>query len=405
MSLVLKHNPNSRKRLIAEFSNGCLQNGTTLSCELFQHKQTNNLKLKKRKILLADGLHLKYVGNNYETCEEYPYAHKYVIAEVDKRTGIAQLFEADHFKLRPIMVADVERDDEEKEKTKKQSEQDERSFSEKQDDLTEVFGSHKRKRAMVTRLRNKVADSTEAVQTSVEALMETSGFMSPEEDPSDAQTIIPCNKDANVIEDIYPLGKIVPEEVSKALIPEAEQFIRPTLQTIKQWQSKGGALSWRLITEHARNPPLAIVQSPDVHTEYACCLQLMAYLIKTFKLKSSEFRRSRDLFSDMAEPVKNWLLSEFFLGGHGRERKMPQRMKDKVLAVALVVAWNIDSFATDAELFKEAFAISSKKLSLHVRALGGSIKVHTSGGIRKESAVLSLPLQFPKTERGPRGRK
>nr|XP_002124450.1 DNA-directed RNA polymerase I subunit RPA49-like [Ciona intestinalis] len=395
--IILKYDNKSSTKTLVEFSNGTPKPDSEFQCSLYADKRLQNPKFKNNKVLVVQGSHLKYVGDNYEDRHANPTASRYVLMEVDEKKQVGKIFETEYFKLRPIIGSEDIDIDEEREKTEKQLEQDERSFIERQDDLTEVFGSHRRKRAMVTRLRNKVKDSTDAVQTAVEAIMENAdtSLLLDEEGALDTM-IIPCCKTAETVEDVYPLTNIFPDHVSRCLIEEAQKFIHPTGAEITEWKNQGEGLGSRFIVEHAKNPALAIVQNSQIHTEYACCLQLMVCLIRLYKVKSSEYR-AKTVFTDLAEPVRDWVLSEFFLDGCNRNRKMPTRMKDKVLAYAIVLAWHMDSFSTDGDMIKEAFSISQKKLSTHVRALGGNVNLLSKNGFKRTSVILKLPLQFPNT--------
>ena len=51
-----------------------------------------------------------------------------------------------------------------------------RTFVERQDDLTDTFGSKIKRKALATRQRNKVSDVTDVVQASVQGFVETEGI-------------------------------------------------------------------------------------------------------------------------------------------------------------------------------------------------------------------------------------
>ena len=77
---------------------------------------------------------------------------------------------------------------------------------------------------------------------------------------------------------------------------------------------------------------------------------------------------------------------------------MPSRMKDKVLAYAIVLAWHLDDFDTKCEPLVDVFDINLKTLGSHVKSLGGSIHHLTDNKGKRGTphAQLTLPLNFPK---------
>nr|CAB3265014.1 DNA-directed RNA polymerase I subunit RPA49-like [Phallusia mammillata] len=392
MAFTLKYVENAPKQMLVQFSNGIAKTGSKFQCELYEDKRQDDPRFCKRKLLMVHGQRLTYVGNNFEEQETYPYARKFAVAKINKSTGIAQVFDVDRFSLSPVLACNYDDISSDEEESKKQIA--DRTFTEKQDDLTEVFGSHKRKRAMASRLRNKVADSTNAVQTAVENLLEAGDLDVADEEESfnDMQSILPCTPNAEKVEEVYPLTKMVPAIVSQSLKADSERFIHPTREQINEMKEDSN-LSSQYIIDHARTPIFAATQNEQVYEEYACCLQLLTYLIRTHKMKSADYRR-KTIFEDAPEQVREWLLSQFFLGEKG-QRKMPARMRDKCLAYGIVLAWNIDSFSVNVDSFKVAFMVSQQKISTIVRALGGTMKVTTSGGVKKSIACLSLPLKFP----------
>jgi len=398
MSFVLKYEREAHAQVLVEFSNGLPKEGSEFRCERYQDKRQDNPRFRHHRKMLVHGPLLKYLGNNYSHKLTFPHAQRHVIAKINRRTGIARVYNTDFFRLSPLLHRDENLLSSDEENTrKKRNNQDERTFTEKQDDLTEAFGSHKRKRAMLSRQRNAVADSTAAVQRSVEGLMEQGELVIEEEEAADFQCIVPFVQDAKQVEDVYPLTKLIPDDVSQALRTEASKFLRPSKATLAQWKTEGGALSTAYLQEHAQYPAPALLKSEEIYEEYTCCLQLLAYLIRTYTIRNTEYRR-RAVFTDMPEPVRDWLISEFFVVVD-KEKRMPNRLKDKALAYGIIVAWHIDSFATNAVTLRNAYGITSKKLSTHVRALGGSVRVTTRDSVKVETAVLTLPLQFPRIQK------
>ena len=130
----------------------------------------------------------------------------------------------------------------------------------------------------------------------------------------------------------------------------------------------------------------------------AVYLQLFIYLVATYKLKHQDYRlKDIKIYENLNGAAKFWFYSTFFLG-QGRGRKMPSRMKDKVVAYALVIAWHLDGFDTKCQPVLDVFDTNLRTFATHVKSLGGNIHHLTDkkGKKGQPHAQLTLPLNFPK---------
>ena len=321
---------------------------------------------------------------------------KYYLAEYDSDTGVAEVFDTEFFEMQPFiskLIPNVAKEltmEEINEKNKKS-----KTPSLKRDELTTAFGSHKKKRALATKLRNNVADNSFQVQESVDAIIEKTDLVELNKDIEKsiarAESLLPFNPDATEAEDVYSLQKLVPITVSTSIVQISQAYINATQDDLKQFCIDGLP---RYIITHIEKPPLKFSNDPKNYEQYAGCLQLIKFMVLIYRSRAAQIKSQAFMENEPAN-LRNWVISEFTVG-EGRHRTLPQRLKDKALALAVVLSWHIDSFVGDCEMLREAFSISQKKFNSVVRALGGCCKITSKNNVRKEVFTLSLPLKFPK---------
>lgn len=387
--LTFKYAKNKRRSLV-KFANGVPESKSSFETKLMEKESSDE------RLLHAKSDNLAYLGSNIK-CQ----GQNFVVCEVDESSGKVEVFDVDFYTMKPLIKSLFTTVEESTKgavmpKDANKNNSDERTYSEKQDDLTDVFGSHKRKRAMAARIRNKVVDNMSVIQESVETVLKSvdtsqlDDTMLASNSIEASNTILPCNQSATDVKQAYSLQQLIPEQVSRSLIDVSKHLLNLSNADALQMMEDGVP---HYVVNHAKSPPRNVVGNTQLHQEYVCCLQLFRHLVTIYKMRASESKSSK-LFEEEPPAFRKWALSEFFLG-EGRQRKMPQRLKDKAIAIALVLAWNIDSFSSDSELLRRDFQVSQRKLNMIVRALGGSCKVSKAGGERREITTLQLPLKFP----------
>lgn len=393
------YNENERRSVVT-FSNGIPKASAEFQVQYMKSNESEDSK----RLLHVKSSHLSYMGNNFENSNS---TTKFLVAEIDEESGIVEVFDTDFYETKPMLkwLFPQTENENSSNTSKTPLKKDERTYGEKQDDLTDVFGSHRQKRALAARLRNNVADSS-VLHESVDTVLKN---VEPSTlaDAQNASTtfeasnlILTCNKLATDVADVYKLSDLIPEGVIQSLIAISRRYMNISNEDEKKLIDAGEP---SYVIEHAKEPPRAVVGDARLYEEYVCCLQLLYYLMQTYRLRAADVKSAK-LYEEEPAPFRKWFFSEYFLG-EGRQRKMPPRMKDKILGLGIVLAWNLDSFSSNSELLRADFRISQRKLSDVVRALGGVCKITKVNSIRKEISVLALPLKFPNVSTVRSGRR
>ena len=378
MSIKLHYDPNSEKKLLAEFSNGMPFDRTEGECKLYREKRQNNSKLKERKMLFVKGKHVNYIGNNFQFRSSHPYACKYALAKIDRKTMTAQIFDTDFFKLRPINKTNVNEDN----PIANLDVEPKESFREKDLQLVNAFGTSIAKASKLSARRTAQSDTT--LSTDVDAVVRNQEKVLVDDDFTSFTQLLSHNKDAESVEDIYPIFDIIPMNVFYSVSDVAEQFVRSAKDDIDQWKKKYGSQACLYLQQHILHPGKDILKSDDLFKKYAICLQFIMYLLQ---LVNSKDKHKKRLFEKSSNEVEAYFLSTFLVA-HGRGKVMSDRLKNKAVATAIVLAWHLDSFSVKTDLIKDPFGLTTDRFSYIVKFLGGEVKYGR--------ARLTYPLKFPR---------
>lgn len=385
---------------IVEFSVGKIKDKTKADFKMYKSTDPGT---KNRRKLVCETSTMEYIGNNYANDPSRNYLNQYLIVR-DKATGKKTILQAERFKMYPIVKRDDDVDsDTERMEAIRKAENDSRTFEQKLDNLTEVFGSKGKRKAMASRLRNKTSDVAESVAKHVQQLVETEGISGGNVDEI-CLSILPYDKEATSEEQIYPLDKYIPTSIQLSVTQAAQELLNVTDSEIEKWKTEYNPLACRFISWRAKNMHPSTASDEVTKTSYLNCLQLLAYFMKfhtpKFQTPSSGRLDKGKYLLAIDESWKEWFRRTFTPDKNviSLQSRLPAQVKDRILAYAVVLAWHIDSHEFDLQTLAEGFSISEKKLSTVVRALGGRIQNRQHDGIKRSVAVLKLPLVFPKAK-------
>ena len=130
------------KRSLVSFANGLPSKEACFPSMLLTHNSNNN-----KRLMVVDGTVMKYVGEN----QTEQNSNKFLAAEISQTTGMAEIFSTDKFVLRPVLKLDQHSDKEVETKTAVKRN---KTFWQQQDDLNTDFGSHRKRKALNSRLKN-----------------------------------------------------------------------------------------------------------------------------------------------------------------------------------------------------------------------------------------------------------
>ena len=379
MSIKLHYDPTSEKRVIAEFCNGIPKNGTEFVCKAYQEKRQNDPKFKGRKVLLVKGQYVDYVGDNFTFRQSHPYAPKYALAKINRKTGTAEVFETDFYKLRPIVKTVVNK------KTSQETNEEELDFAKKDEKLASVFGTAQLKASKLSIHRSNLSENT--VTEDVDAIVKNDDFKVVVDDFSYSSKLLEYNQTAESVDEVYPLFDLIPMAVFNSVTESAQNFFNPAKDDFTKWKQTNGKNLGRYVIEHVQNPGDLILVDGELCQKYFNCLQFIICLVKIATNRQKIFSARSKVFLEMKKEVKNFFISSYFVTP-GKTLVMPERLKDKVIATAIVLAWHLDSYSVDSEQFREAFDVTNSRFTQIVRALGGDVK--------NGRAKLSIPLKFPR---------
>ena len=384
MSVKLHYNPDSKKQLLVEFCNGNLVDGTELVCKLYQHKNQNHTSFKDRKKLFVKGKHVNYLGNNYTMHLTHPYACKFALAKINRRTMSAQIYEADVFKLRPIVLGEAATKSAiDASTTEANDASTEKSYKQKNFELAAAFGSTLSKQMTMSARLNDHSQST--ALTDVGSIVKQKEFFSYDDDFSRTTELLPFNRSAESKEDLYPIFDLIPSNVFYSISGIAEKFVRPSANLIAKWKKEKTAMASPYILKHLENPGSEISNDDDLYIKYIIYLLFLSYISRILTFKSNQYASAKQLFGDTSDEVEDWFKSTFFSEVR-RRRTFPLSLKDKAVATAFVLMWHLDSFNFDFKLCQESFDLKADRCKKIVQILGGELK--------NDRAKLHFPPRF-----------
>ncbi|XP_074651175.1 DNA-directed RNA polymerase I subunit RPA49-like [Tubulanus polymorphus] len=392
---------------VASFTNGELNEKTKdrILIRSFGYKNSNDPKLKKRRLLVAETKHVHYIGKNFGAdlpC--YASLNKYCVGVVDKKTGKMKIVKANMFNMIPRLPGEKYED------IVGGSGNDGLSFMEKVDNLTEVFGSRKKRLRMNSRQRNTVkgtaldtAMSTAASNTDIvdndTSLTATPG--SHEQDQSD--TFPPMDKEAKSRADVFNIDDIISPAEFEALKNAENVFMDIPSGQINEWLREEKYPSY--VCSHLS--VLSVME--EERSIEARRLLYLVYLIRLYKIRRMEMKKIDEIMSDVPDDVRNQLYDKFTIisqpSGTRKIRSIPVRVKNKILVYALVLCLFLDEYKVPLIDLQKDFRIGSTRLNHIMRCLGCTLTSTTIDGVKQYVAALKIPLTFPTENPKKKGRK
>ncbi|OWF46596.1 DNA-directed RNA polymerase I subunit RPA49-like [Mizuhopecten yessoensis] len=387
--------PSKRKSiLIANFTNGQVNRKRCddLSIGHFTSSQNRPGSQKRKQILVAETDQMAYVGQNFGTSADRSQNFcRYYVGVRDKDTGKMTICDAEIFNMLPKLPGDNQEES--------QKEDLSLSYAEKNDFLTEAFGSKKKQKAMENRLMNRsAAKSMETIMESAskQALSQRSHEPRHQvEDQTDG--IPPCNKEAASRTEVYSLHNIISPGEMEALTTPAQVFFDSAYEQVKQWKEQKTYPEY--VTSHLMTMPLA----ESERWKMSKCLMYLHYLITLNNLNTHTLGQKTPLPVEWPGAVIEQLLKKFTMkvesGGRIR-RCRPARLKDKTISYILVLCLMIDEYEVEVTELMMDLKLSLERIQNHFRALGctfTSKKGVTMVGrpLSINFASLNVPLTFP----------
>ncbi|XP_071501431.1 DNA-directed RNA polymerase I subunit RPA49-like [Diadema antillarum] len=357
------------KFTLAKFSHGRLQRhaeGTwrkTPSFSLLKSSESDDPRKSLRRILVADGDSMQYVGQNYgDQASKANSMCKYFVGVLDKKRGKMKVYDAQLLELHPWLGKKESKAEEEESK--------DLSYAEKQDRLTEAFGSSRKQRAMESRLRGQVG--SEALESSAAKALSHAGSLTStpiKEDQGTSDLLPPHDPTATLLQDVFKLHDLISPTHWDVLKPLAEELISGAVKNASEW--KASKKYPHYVLNHLTG--LSHLQE-NRQTTQAVCLVYVSFLMQLHKTHPKDMKGKKCL-PGVPRDIRAHLFESFTQmvptpDGKREDRFLPKRLKDKLLSYILVLAQLIDSFHTEVTTLSEDLGIPVKKLITHARAIG-----------------------------------
>ena len=377
---------------------------------LIDNSSAKATSLSKTRIAKKLKLTIENESMNYEATQEDE--SPYMIGILDQETDELSVVETPFFVLKPECYVNKP-NDEDREDEKEKSKQ--TTFSEKLNSLTAAFGSSRKRKAMQTKLKNKLDTETldVAVNAAVKETMESrsnlnestngASFLENEDNTllAEQYSIIPTpNKNAKQSAEVYDIEEVLitKNEIDTYTIELATRFASATHDAIKLWKEK------QIYSDYICDR-LFVASTSRVHQNKFNKCKLLAYmnfLLKLYQLRSAQLRSKAPLKTyEVSDALSRKLLDTYTVistsNANARNtRSMPRRLKDKLTCHIMILALHIDDFSTDLQALQKDLKISVQKLTDYYFALGCHVKSHATTVNNKKvvskSALLTLPL-------------
>lgn len=349
---------------------------------------------------------------SYEAVEEDD--QPFMVGVLDKESGNISVRNTAYFLLKPECYISSKLDS----NTKLSVDQNV-SYSEKLNSLTAAFGSSKKRKAMQTKLKNKIDIDT--LETAVGNAIEESKRVALTKPVHEAVNSYGNNADSDTMNNLeqfsimpVPNAKAkTPNEVyllNEALCVELAELDRYTLELSKKFAV-------------ATNEAIKTWKDNAVYPEYVCeylsklinsksnqkyriekCKQIayINYLILLYKLKAAQLRTKSPMHAyEVPDSAINKMFTLYTVTSNANAqakmmRTMPRRLKDKLTCHILVLALHLEDFSCPLELLQKDLKLSMQRLSDFCQALGCFVRSQIATVNKKKvvtkTANLTLPL-------------
>lgn len=217
-------------------------------------------------------------------------------------------------------------------------------------------------------------------------------------DSAGEQTILPCNREADNLDDVYKWSQVFPEQVLLSLARQTgDNLIKKNGGNFEVEEEAVRKENFEdYVTKLLLNIPSHLKEGKDENIKkniynYVVCCKLISIMIKLYKMRVSE-AKSQTCFESEPEEVQKWIFSTFFVG-EGRDRKILKDEKDKALAMAIVVMWTCFQYKFPAKEMRLAFNKGEKMFSkMAKRLLGQVMTMKVNENETARMCILKLPL-------------
>jgi len=373
-------------------------------------KSSFDVKKPRKKIKLS----IQDDNMNYEALEEDE--QPFMIGILDKTSDVISVCNTPYFIMKPGCYLNTSNLSESTDPLST-------TYSQKLDNLTAAFGSSKKRKAMQTKIKNRIDTTTldVAVSAAIEETKKNLDRLEPVDTHMETKnleqfSILPVpDKNAKAPNEVFNLSEVLSisqGEFERFTGQLSTKFATATNQDIKKW--KEASIYSEFICER-----LHILLSTKSGMQYRLekCRQLayMYFLLALFRLKPVQLGSKMPFASsEVPAPIVNKLFDLYTVvsvknAQSKNVRTIPSRLKDKLICHILILALYIDDFSTHLETFQKDLKISVQRIVDFYNALGCHVKskVTTVAGKKIVSKVssLTLPLNDMKNQEGKRRAK
>ncbi|XP_058968336.2 DNA-directed RNA polymerase I subunit RPA49 [Pocillopora verrucosa] len=386
--------------LVVNFTNGNLKQNSAskrIRFGCYQWADRGDKRKRQRKTVIAETDGMEYTGCNFGQFSRSSGLCKYVLGVYNERTEVMKMYDTEMVTLQPKVL-----DAGSTETNQGEDEEDNKidlTFLQKNDLLTEAFGSKRKKRAMASRQRNKVDDTDLNLKVSdvLESLAKEP--VEATDGVEQQSTIPPYNLKATTAADVYKLNDIISPGEYEALQRISQEIKNADKEKISEWRNEKRFPEY--VLQHIA--VMSVKSTKRLHQ--SCCLLYLSYMMTLYSLNYQDLRK-KDPLPMVPVGIKKKLLSSFSLE-KGRSRAVPKRLKDKLVSYILVLALIIDEFSLDFAVIMKDLKMPIPRLTNHLKAVGciissskvgpGKKKMDDGTSIVNKTAVLKVPLppHFP----------
>lgn len=370
---------------------------------MYRSKDINNPRKKHRRTLNSETERLSYVGNNFGSgalkCNSLC---RYFVGVLDKNSGSMEVYNAELFKMHPL-ISDYVADESLSEYLSK-------SYREKVDLCIEAFGTTKQKRALNSRRMNEVGKEVlnKAVIKAAEDVIETKGVDAlvsdaAEDAKADVSLILPpCHEDADKPEDVYRFEDLISPAEYEALQAPAVVFTNITSAEIAKMTEEKSYCSF--VLDELKSMPL----DEKSRDHKARCLWFLDNLIKMSLQRV--VKKKCPMGPDCPHIISSKLVKAFTVLSYGNGRihnQVSASMKTKIAAHAIALALHINNFETDLTILQRDLKLRESRVLDIAKAM--RLKIIKSKGLlgldEHKLGILTVPLPVYKMPSGRKKRK
>jgi len=358
-ALKMKFNP-SEKRSIVKFNSGVPNPNTKFVVQQYVKNDDTTSKL-----MHIQRPHVGYFGYN----EEIEQGYTMLVVEHDEENNTAQFFEADSYDMKPLLPEYLPKHLQESKSDKK------KQVKKKKDKAEETANNT----ATINKPATVVIEGINGQKLSQEI---------PVNDISnDEETLLPCNRNATNLKDVYGGSQLIPDQVLASL---AQKYGDKLITNSKIDEVAVREEKFEdYVTKILLNPPSHLKEENEMRSYVVSC-KIISLMIKVYSIRSADLKKPSCLEHE-PEDVRKWLFSTFSVG-EGKHRQIPTNLKHMTLGLAMVVMWTHTNYRFPANDMRKAFEAGEKLFNKTCRRLLGKVQTLKVEGEMTRLCILSLPL-------------